>query len=308
MKVINLKDPRISYIFMTAIVFMVAFEFIVVKTILPVVPTFTVIWMKYAVAFVALLCVKTARRKRWPFTVRDIPFFIVCALTGEILYYFGSYNAMDYLPVALMTVVLALCPVLSIILERLINKKRIMLPAVIGICVSLIGIALVAGVDIAMLASGRLWGYLLAFIPVVSTNIYNFVALKMVARYSTFDISLYVIAATAIMTFPMAVGNLPGPQSISASFVCAILFLGLVVGALGFFIYINSLSVLGPTTTLMFSNFVPVVAVVFGWLILNETILPLQMVGGAITLAGCAAVIWYNGKSINDDKRSSSKF
>jgi len=307
MKAMNLRDPRLSYIFMTVTVFLLAFEFIVAKTILSVVPTFTVIWMKYAIAFVALLCVKAARRERWPFTVRDIPYFILCALTGEIIYYYGSFSAMDYLPVALLTVVLALCPVLSIILERLIYKKRIMLPAVIGICVSLFGITLVAGVDIAMFSGGRLWGYLLAFIPVVSTNIYNFIVLKMVARYSIFDISIYVIATTAIITFPMAIGNLPEPQSINAYFIGAVMFLGLVVGALGFFIYVNSLSVLGPTTTLMFSNFVPVVAVVFGWMILNESILPLQLLGGAITLIGCGSAIWYNGKSLAGEKSSSLK-
>ena len=305
MKTLSLKDPRLSYIFMTATVFLLSFEFIVAKTILSFVPAFTVIWMKYAIAIVALICVKTVRRERWPFTVRDIPYFILCAFTGEIIYYYGSFSAMDYLPVALITVVLALCPVLSIILERLIHKKRIMLPALIGICVSLFGIAMVAGVDVALIASGRLWGYLLAFIPVISTNIYNFVVLRMVSRYSTFDITVYVIATTAIITTPMAIGNLPEIQFVDAYFIGAIAFLGLVVGALGFFIYVNSLSVLGPTTTLLFSNFVPVVTLVFGWLVLSETIMTLQIVGGAITLIGCASVIWYNGKSLTGDKRNS---
>jgi drug/metabolite transporter (DMT)-like permease len=31
--------------------------------------------------------------------------------------------------------------------------------------------------------------------------------------------------------------------------------------------------------------------------LLGETILPLQLVGGAVTLTGCAAVIWFKGKT-----------
>jgi len=283
---------------MTALVFLCAFEFIFVKAILSIAPALTIIWMKYVLAFVALLCIKLARKERWPFTVRDIPYFVVCGAIGELLYYFSSFNAINYLPVALVTVIIALCPVLSIILERIIFKKKIRFPTVFGICVSLFGICMVAGVDTAMLSSGRFWGYLLAFASVICANVYNILILRIVSRYSTFDISLNVIAAMAVICFPMAAGALPAPQAINTFFIVAIVFLGLGVGALGFLVYVNSLRVAGTTTTLMFSNFVPVVACVFGWLLLKETILPLQLVGGAITLAGCAAAIWFNDKQL----------
>jgi len=296
MKKLGSGDVGVNYIFMTGVVFVCAFEFILIKPYLEAVSALTFIWMKYMLAFIVLCGIKLARKGRWPFSVSDIPVFILLAVTGEFLYYLGSYNAVNYLPVALVTVVIALCPVLSIIFERLVYKKKVMLPAILGICVSLFGISLVAGVDIAMLASGRLWGYVLAFVPVVSVNIYNLIVVKLTSRYTPVDIAIYVIAATVVISFPTAVGNLPEPAFFTTSFIAVIAFLGLAVGAFGSFAYINSINVLGPTTTLLFSNFVPVVSCVFGWLCLGETIMPLQLIGGAVTLIGCASVIWFYGK------------
>jgi len=298
MKKLGFIDVRLSYVFMTGLVFVCAFEYILIKPFIEAVSALTFIWMKYLLASIVLCVIKLIRKERWPFKISDIPYFLLLALAGEFLYYMGTYNAVNYLPVALVTVVIALCPVLSIVFERIFHKKKIRLPAVLGICVSLFGISLVAGVDIAMFASGRILGYLLAFGPVVCVNIYNFTVIKLTPRYSTIDIALYVVASSTVISFPIAIGNMPEPSVYTASFFGVVLFLGLAVAVFGSLAYVNSVKVLGPTTTLLFSNFVPVVTCVFGWLLLGETIMPLQLLGGAITLIGCASVIWLYGKTL----------
>jgi drug/metabolite transporter (DMT)-like permease len=297
LKKINLNNPLLNYVFMTASVIFFAMEFVIAKPMLQYVPELTLIWMKYILALIALVSVKFAVNRRWPFSVRDIPYFILLAVFGEVFYLYSSYSAIKLLPIALVTIVMSLAPVLSIGFERFIYKRRARFPALIGTAISIFGISMVVGVDTEMLAGGRFAGYLWAFATIVSANLYNVVAIKLAERYSTFDIAVYNVIASVILCTPFALNSLPSAQVFNVSFVLTIVFLGVVVGAFGVFAYVNAVNAIGPTSTLMFSNFMPVVACLFGWVRLGEMILPLQLLGGAITLAGCATVIWFLGKA-----------
>jgi len=293
----NFNSPKLNYIIMTAMVFFCAFEYILTKPLLEITPVMTVIWLKYLVGFAVIVGIKIARGGPFQFVVRDLPIFVLLGLFGEVFYYLPGFSALFYLPVALLTVMIAMAPVLSVVFDRFIYKRKVRAPTVLGICVSLFGISMVAGVDPEMLAGGRAVGYLLAILPAISANMYNVIAVRITKRYSTFDIAIYVIGATVAVSTPYGLSHLPAAGVVDAAFVMTIVFLGTLVAALGVFAYINSLKVLGATTSLLFSNFVPVVACIFGWLLLGEIILPLQLIGGAIALSGCAAVIWYKGKT-----------
>ncbi|MCL1896457.1 MAG: DMT family transporter [Clostridiales bacterium] len=297
LKKLNLGNVRLNYFMMTLLVFLCAFEYILAKPILETVPSLTVIWIKYLFAFAILVCVKCVRDRRFPFRAKDIPLFLLSAVLGEMLYYFGGFEAMGYMPIALVTVVIALSPVLSIAFERVAYRKKVRPPAVAGILVSLFGICLVAGVEPAMVASGRIWGYLLAFLSVVCANANNLVVIKLASRYGSYDLTMYVLGAVALVSTPFAIGQMPPAGAIDASFIGSMIYFVFAIGCFGVFAYINSLRVLGPTTSLLFSNLVPVVSCYFGWLCLGETILPLQLAGGAVTLAGCAVVIWVRGQA-----------
>lgn len=106
------------------------------------------------------------------------------------------------------------------------------------------------------------------------------------------------LICTLLILWPYALANLPEASTISPSIVGGILYLGLVSTGVGFVISVKSLHVLGPTTTAMFSNFLPVTTTLFGWLLLGEAISFLQMVGGAIVIAAGCIVIKEKGRRI----------
>ena len=88
--------------------------------------------------------------------------------------------------------------------------------------------------------------------------------------------------------------------------VGGILYLGTLSTGIGFIIQVRSLHILGPTVTAIFSNFLPVTTTLFGWLILKETILPVQVLGGAIVIAAGYIVIKEKGRAeeLTDDRES----
>jgi drug/metabolite transporter (DMT)-like permease len=98
------------------------------------------------------------------------------------------------------------------------------------------------------------------------------------------------------MVLPYTIANLPDVETVSSNVIFGILYLGIVSAFIGFLIYINAIDVIGPTPCALFSNFLPVTSTFFGWLLLNEYVSGMQLLGGAIVIASGAIVIWQKGK------------
>jgi drug/metabolite transporter (DMT)-like permease len=65
-----------------------------------------------------------------------------------------------------------------------------------------------------------------------------------------------------------------------------VLYLGVFCSALGYWLYVSALELLGPGTISVFINLIPVVAVVSAYLILGERLQGIQWLGGTIAVAG----------------------
>jgi drug/metabolite transporter (DMT)-like permease len=69
-----------------------------------------------------------------------------------------------------------------------------------------------------------------------------------------------------------------------------ILFLAVCCSAIGYFLYIFALKRLDVAITTLYLNLTPIVGVVSGYLVLNETVLPVQLLGGAIIIIVIIAI------------------
>ena len=65
-----------------------------------------------------------------------------------------------------------------------------------------------------------------------------------------------------------------------------LLYLGVFCSALGYFCYLFALRRLGPIVVSSFINLIPVVGAFGGMFILGERLLPIQLAGGAVVIAG----------------------
>ncbi|MDR2487154.1 MAG: DMT family transporter [Clostridiales Family XIII bacterium] len=281
---------------MSLLVFSWGFEFIAAKSVLDVVSPITLVFFKYLGAFVILCAIRLIRTGRFPLRKRDIPFYFLCALFGEILYYVGEYGAMYYLPVSIVTILLAFVPAFSILIEWALFKRRPSFKVVLGILVCIIGVALVVGGDLSQLFGRGILGYLLAFMALVAWNIYNFITARLTKNYTAFDLTLVQLAASALVSMPYALFHLPPLSAVDGGFLFAVAYLAVISSCIGFVIYVNALGVIGVTPATLFSNMMPVTATFFGWLFLGETILPVQVVGGIIVVVAGSVVIYWRGK------------
>ena len=64
---------------------------------------------------------------------------------------------------------------------------------------------------------------------------------------------------------------------------------------------------LGPTITVMYTNFLPVTSTIFGWLLLGEKLGMVQIIGGIIVVAASCVVISEKGRLDNARARAQAE-
>jgi drug/metabolite transporter (DMT)-like permease len=296
-----MKSPKVNYTLMTLLVCLWGLEYIVAKKALDNLEPLTLVFLKYGVSFVVLAPIKLIVDRRVVIRRKHIAPLFVCALFGDVIYYAGEYQAMSYISVSVLTIILAFVPLLSIIIERVFFGKRPSLSMVVGVFACILGIALVIGIDFKQFDGGGLMGYALGGVAILAWNIYNFSTEKLTDAFKVLDLTLYQIVCTLILLAPYMIARPPSLASMTPEAIGGAVYLGVVSCALGFFIYVNALSVIGATPCALFSTFMPVTAAFFGRIILKETLTPLQLAGGVIVVISACVVL--RRKSLLDARR-----
>jgi drug/metabolite transporter (DMT)-like permease len=294
--IVKKMNRKLAHILMIFTVTSWGFEYALAKDAMLVIEPITLVCFKYTVALFVIALVKFKLEGKSWMKRADIFLFMLCAATGEVLYFYMEYEAMNYMPVSLITILLTFVPVLSILVEWVAFKIKPTVALMVGVLVSLCGIVIIVGVDVSTILQGRLTGYLLCFGAIISWNIYNFITSNLGSRYQPLTLTFNQLTCTVLLTWPLALANMPDPSQISMLVVGEVLYLGIVSGGIGFVIYVSALYTLGPTTVSVYANFMPITATFFGWILLHEMITGIQMIGGVIVIAAGYFVIREKGR------------
>ena len=290
------KDKIITYILMSCLVTTWGFDYVVAKHALELLQPLTLLFLKYAIGFIPIFIIKMKTDRKGMVRKKDIPLFILCSICGEILYYTCEYTAMDYIPVSLITIILAFVPAFAIIIEKVIFKRKVTKAMTIGVVVCVLGVALIIGVDLELILQGRWIGYLLAFGAVLCWNAYNFLTASLHENYTSITLTCTQLICTSLLILPYAIHTMPAAEAFTPPIIGGLIYLGVVNAGLGFLISVRSIHVIGPTASAMFSNFLPVTSTFFGWLFLHEMITGMQILGGVIVIVSACVVIREKGK------------
>ena len=196
------KSTRIkAHILMSFLVILWGFDYVVAKFgMYDLTPT-GLLFSRIVIGAATLGIVKIIRRDKSFIHKRDIPLVIACAVFGEVLYFECEFNAMTYLPVSLLTILLAFVPALSVVIERVVYKRRANSKIVLGVVFCIVGIVFVIGADFSILLQGRLLGYLLAFGAVICWNLFNFITAKL-EEYDSLTLAFLQLTCAGIILAP----------------------------------------------------------------------------------------------------------
>ncbi len=192
---------------------------------------------------------------------------------------------------------LATAPLWSVLIGRTLAGERLALRQIIGIGLSIIGIAvslLERGLNFGAGDLGMYFGDALMLLAALCVAIYGVLARRILRTYAAITVTAYAMLFGTLLLVPLlgledvggALGNL------DQQMLLLLVFLGVLGGALAHFLWVQSLSALAATQVAVYINLNPLVAAILGAWLLREQISLLFMLGFGLVLSGVLLVNW----------------
>ena len=267
----------------------------------------------------AFICGRIVADQIEPFSVAALRFFFAAFLLGVVfiaakwkiprlsgrqilwiltLGFFSvfAYNALFFTGFKTVTasggaLIIAATPAVVAIGAAVFFRERLNLKKILGIAASLKGALLVisSGNFAGVLTDGIGFGELCFVGCVLCWTAYSLVGRRLVDEFSAPTMVLLSMTAGALMLFVPAVFAEDLPSQIgefNSAVWLSVLFMAVFSSVLAFIWYYQGIREIGATRASNFINLVPLSAAGLGYFLLDETLSPPQILGGALIIVG----------------------
>ena len=249
--------------------------------------------IRVALAAVALVVVARVAREAWP-RGRDLAAMFALGVVGNGIYQLFFIEGVARTRAGTAALVLAASPAFIALLGRLRGIERVGPRGMLGIALSIGGVALVlfGNAQGGGESSASLLGALLVLCGCVSWAVYTVFLQPYTHRYGGLSLSAVTMIAGAI---PLVAVGAPAIArtdlaAVPMSAWGAVLYSGLLALVVAYYLWYRGMRVLGPTRTAMYGNLQPAIALLVAWVTLGEVPTAWQVVGMGMIGAGVLLV------------------
>lgn len=242
---------------------------------------------RFAIAGLALAAVMAMTGRRWP-RGRPLAVGVGMGAIGYVGQAVCFFTALNHASAGLVALLLYAYPTLVVLLSAAFLGERLTVAKAALLAASFGGLALTLGAG-----EGTATGVALGLAAAAFYAVYIVIGARELGRTDALASTTVVcLSAACVLAFSslLAEPRFPGAWWGWAA-VGAIAFVSTVIAILAFF---AGLKRVGPAVASIVSTFEPVVTVSLAWLVLGESLTPIQLAGGAVVL-GCAAFLARTG-------------
>ena len=226
---------------------------------------------RFGIGGLLLLPFALAMRSRWP---RNADLITTAAL-GVLFYggYFVAYaRALTFTTAARGSLGISTLPVLTMLVAAALGKERLTLRKSLGVLTALSGVTLAMVTDLSRAPVGAWKGDTMMIAAMLSMSVYTIYSRPLMARSSALGYACAGMAAGAALNATIATSNHGWMvlQTMGAAQWAAALFLGVVPGALGFFLWVYAVQRTTPTRAAATITVSPISAGALAALLVSE--------------------------------------
>jgi drug/metabolite transporter (DMT)-like permease len=273
---------------MLALVVVWGFNFALVKATFDELPPLVFNGLRFALASTLLFL---ATRSREPAASGRVEWrkLFVLGLIGNSAYQLFFILGLARTTAGNSSIILAATPIFIALLGAVLRIEQPTRRTWAGILLAFVGILLlVGGKDGISLSSRIVAGDILIILCTLCWSVYTVFSRPLLNELSPLRLTAITMAlgtpALILAALPQMI-RLDWMEVTWRSWV-ALAFSATFAVALGYVVWYTSVQIVGNTRTAVYSNLIPVVALVSAWLLLGETISAIQGTGAAIVLAG----------------------
>lgn len=250
--------------------------------------SFSVVHVIFArVAFAGIFYLFLIKKwKNFPYKKGDWKYLAAMVMLEPCLFFVCETYAMKFTTASQGGVIAACFPMCASVAGWIVIKEKLHRRIIVAILLAVIGVAIsswFAPGDVR--ASNPMLGNMLMFGAVLSSTGYAICARIISQRYSFLAISAIQALGGMLVFFPALLME-PLPTAITLSSLLGLLYMGIGVGIIAYFLFNLSLSYVQAGIVALFSNLIPVFTLVFAYILLDEEINFFQLCGIAVALTG----------------------
>jgi len=284
-----MRKNLLAYIALAAICIIWGTTYLALRVAVMHLPPFLFVGIRQIIAGSILITILLLTKK---VKVPRIKYLYHQAIAGFFLITFGNGLvawAEIHIPSGIAAVICSMVPVIVILINLMGNKEeRPNVPIIVGTALGFLGIAMIFGEDLGELSKpGYLLGVLLIFIAVVS-----WAAGSVWIKKRNQETNLFLNAGLQMFfgglwsfVISFSIEDLSNVHW-SAEGIYSLIYLTLIGSLVAYSCYSYALRKLPMTIVSLYAYINPIVAVILGWVILNEKLNPTMGIAILMTVAG----------------------
>ncbi len=284
----------LTYFALAVLIFIWAANFSVVKFALRDMEPLAFNGLRFTLASILLWASLRIRGRTARIDPRFWPALIGLGILGNTVYQVLFIYGIDWTLAGNASLMLATTPIFTTLLSVAFRQERIAIIALSGVGISVAGIALVVwgGTKAVSFSADTVRGDLTVLGAAIAWSAYTVGSAPLVRRYGALSVTAITMWVGGVGLFAVSIPAFLAQDwgAVRPASWLALLYSGAFAIAIAYFIWYYSIHQIGNTRTAVYTNFIPVVALIIAWLTLGEIPTWLQLAGTAAILAGTILV------------------
>lgn len=284
------RASPLSYLFLFLPPFFWSTNFIVGKALVGQVPPWTLNTGRFVVSTLLLVPLLLYRGERPSVSKQNFVPLILMSLTGVFAFNAVLYIGLNFTTAINATLVNSTTPVTTACIAWLVIGEKMTWRRAFGILLSFSGVGwIVSEGSLAMLLGLRFNpGDIIVFFATALWGFYSAMAKRMMQQLSPLALTTVTTTAGALMLLPVAFFELSrNPADLwQQEVLLAFVYLGIFPSFVSFLIWNRSVLIFGPGRATLVYNTLPLFTIVLSVIFLDETLMPYQIAGGLVIIAG----------------------
>lgn len=223
-----------------------------------------------------------------PIRKGHLKYFLLLAFTEPFLYSLCETGGVQFVSGSLASIIIATIPLFIPFAMALVYKEKLKANAIIGVVLSLLGIALMTLNDnLSLSASPK--GLLLLALAVLIAVVYTLILVKVLDHYRPMTITCYQNLIGLVYFLPLMLvidGDRLPMLSFSFSMWMPLVFLGIFCSTVAYMFYNYGMKHLGATAASVYNNVIPVFSLLLALAIGQEGLSLFKVLGMCVVLLG----------------------
>ena len=282
------RDFQLAMLFIILDVLFWGFSFISTKVVLSQIPPISIAFFRQFIAATTLIFLVLYTRTPLRIARRDLGNIGAASFFGIVMYFIFENSGLQYTTASNASMIVAALPIFTLFGETMFFKLKVTWKMILSLMLSMIGVVLVVTVNGKVdLSSARFFGNLLVMGAIICWVIYTILNRNLSDRYRSLTIITYQSLVSIFLFIPFVIPEMkrwPAVSELSVPVLVNLIFLGGFCSGFAYIFYIYAARRLGATVSSAFLNLIPVVTVICGYILLQDTLTWTQILGMALIM------------------------